>query len=128
MVYLISSLYHPVLPIGSSTLCYGSNDGGLTVLKKEDVLCQKIQQACEWLHLKDHVVGNGVSLYGPGTFVHPPQPHLHDLRSQSLRTGDLEGHKGKDGRYYVVGKLLKAFLHHSQIIHECCRSGTAVPC
>jgi hypothetical protein len=56
-----------VLPISSSTLCYGSNDGGLTVLKKEAELSRKVEQACKWLHLKRHIVGNKeVALYGPG--------------------------------------------------------------
>jgi len=52
------------------------------VLKKEAELSRKVEQACKWLHLKQHIVGKDVTLYGPG---------------------DLEGHKGQDGRFYVVG-------------------------
>jgi hypothetical protein len=52
------------------------------VLKKEAELSRKVEQACKWLHLKQHIVGKDVTLYGPG---------------------DLEGHKGQDGRFYIVG-------------------------
>jgi hypothetical protein len=94
-----------VLPISGSTLCYGSNDGGLTVLKKEEELSRKVKQACKWLHLKQHVVGKDVPLYGPG---------------------DLEGHKGKDGRFYVVGTCPSSSQRHWCASHVVCRPGAAV--
>jgi hypothetical protein len=63
------------------------------VLKKEAELSGKVEQACKWLHLKRHIVGNKeVALYGPG-----PSPFLRPLLFFDLMpicfvcVGDLEG-------------------------------------
>ncbi|PRP84060.1 hypothetical protein PROFUN_08522 [Planoprotostelium fungivorum] len=74
-----------VLPIDKTTLVYGSDDGGATVRDSDPELSSKMKLAAERLNLKGHVTGhnaeNSKEIYGPG---------------------DIEGHRGHDGRLYVV--------------------------
>ncbi len=69
-----------LLPIGSTTLVYGSNDAGRTVHADCLPLNNMLKQAGKWLNLKPHIVA-GTEIYGPA---------------------DIEGHVGKDGNYYVL--------------------------
>jgi Clustered mitochondria len=75
------------LPIrGGETLLYGSPDGGKNVISKDEAFSSLIATACGKLNLKPHPVRgreNGVLavMHGPA---------------------DLEGHKGTDGKYYVL--------------------------
>lgn len=73
----------PCLPIGKGTLKYGSDDGGVTVLKEDKILNEKMKLAAKSANLKGHKVGIKIprKIYGPG---------------------DIEGHKGLDSRYYVI--------------------------
>lgn len=73
----------PQLPINSNTLKYGSMDGGMTIVKEDKELNKKMKQAALKGNLKGHFVGQSTAgkIYGPG---------------------DIEGHAGKDGHYYVV--------------------------
>ena len=71
-----------LLPIDTSTIVYGSSDGGLTVNVKDAGFLELMQRMSQSLNLKRHVVGrSGLSLATPG---------------------DLEGHRGLDGHYYLV--------------------------
>ena len=72
-----------VLPIGKDTIKYGSSDGGVTVHNDISVLKYKMKLIAKYLKLKKHKVGilSPKSIYGPG---------------------DIEGHKGYDGRYYLI--------------------------
>ncbi|PRP84981.1 hypothetical protein PROFUN_07366 [Planoprotostelium fungivorum] len=74
-----------VLPIDKTTLRYGSDDGGATVHDDDAELSEKMRVAAERLKLKGHMTGHVKSsakkIYGPG---------------------DIEGHRGHDGRLYVV--------------------------
>ncbi|PRP84978.1 hypothetical protein PROFUN_07363 [Planoprotostelium fungivorum] len=74
-----------VLPIDKTTLRYGSDDGGSTVHDDDAELSEKMRVAAERLKLKGHMTGHVKSsakkIYGPG---------------------DIEGHRGHDGRLYVV--------------------------
>lgn len=82
----------PMLPIGKDTLVYGSNDGGVTVVKKNKEMAKKMRLAAERINLNKHSVGNVIrkKIFGPG---------------------DIEGHLGKDNRFYVLdaARLLPAF-------------------
>lgn len=72
------------LPLSSASLIYGSADGGITVHKDDNVMNEMMKQAAAKLNIKPHVVGmrnQTDTLYAPT---------------------DIEGHKGGDGRYYVL--------------------------
>lgn len=69
------------LDIDSSTLKVGTADAGITPVKSEDPnLLNLMKYAANELNIREHMVG-GQKLYS---------------------AGDCEGHRGKDGRYYVV--------------------------
>lgn len=71
-----------LLPIGPGTLKYGSNDAGHTIKVGDAKLDQMMELLGEYLNLRKHLVGKqGVPLVGPG---------------------DIEGHLGTDGRYYLL--------------------------
>lgn len=83
--YTISA--QSIVPIdGPSSLLYGSADGGKTIHCKDPVLTAKMRATAKILNLKGHYVqpkyGEKVFLYGPT---------------------DIEGHRGRDGRYYILG-------------------------
>jgi hypothetical protein len=72
-----------LLPLGKNSLVYGSGDGGETV-QHSDARCNTLMaRAGTLLNLKGHYVGNDRSelIYGPG---------------------DIEVHRGKDDRLYVI--------------------------
>jgi len=88
-----------ILPISHDTIIYGSADGGLFIDGKKTIVSviniitigenvhasveefnDKMRRVGEILNLKPHYVA-GVELFGPG---------------------DIEGHKGKDGLFYVL--------------------------
>eukprot|EP00727_Mastigamoeba_balamuthi_P008686 m51a1_g444 hypothetical protein (1769) ;mRNA; r:86393-107549 len=70
-----------VLPIeGKETLVYGSADAGKSFACKDEELVRKLKNATKVLNLKKRVV-DGKPLYTPL---------------------DLEGHRGKDGKLYLV--------------------------
>ena len=80
-----------LLPVGKGSLRYGSNDGGRVVHADDTTLNQSMKQLMEANFLKGHFVGSNPNnrkfIYGPG---------------------DIEGHIGSDGRYYVLdfGRLM----------------------
>jgi len=74
----------PALPIGGNSLIYGSNDGGATVHKDNPELNKLMKKAAKELHIKGHKVG-----------LFPPLKKLYG-------PADIEGHKGRDGRFYIV--------------------------
>eukprot|EP01121_Diplochlamys_sp_Union-15-3_P020101 TRINITY_DN7735_c0_g2_i1.p2 TRINITY_DN7735_c0_g2~~TRINITY_DN7735_c0_g2_i1.p2 ORF type:complete len:188 (+),score=28.34 TRINITY_DN7735_c0_g2_i1:144-707(+) len=70
----------------SSTLIYGSENGGVTFLDESAVMRHKMKQLAEKLNLRGHwVVGS-------------QDGKKHFLYS----CADLEGHKAKDGRLYIL--------------------------
>lgn len=73
------------LPLGSDTLAYGSGDGGRTVHKDDPVLNELMEEAAKRINIKGHMTGQR----GREVLLHAPT--------------DIEGHRGKDGRYYVCG-------------------------
>eukprot|EP01119_Soliformovum_irregulare_P004749 TRINITY_DN1583_c0_g2_i2.p1 TRINITY_DN1583_c0_g2~~TRINITY_DN1583_c0_g2_i2.p1 ORF type:complete len:871 (-),score=219.97 TRINITY_DN1583_c0_g2_i2:150-2762(-) len=73
-----------VLPLDSDTLKYGSDNAGRSVHTDIPELNNMFQAAAGVLNLKGHVTG---SVPGKKQIVYGP--------------GDLEGHLGTDGRYYV---------------------------
>lgn len=74
----------PLVPIGSSTLVYGSDDGGRSVQTRDPVFSQRLEPALARLKLKPHLVGR-------------EENELKLIRGPI----DLEGHLGRDGRYYL---------------------------
>eukprot|EP00471_Norrisiella_sphaerica_P001627 CAMPEP_0184483924 /NCGR_PEP_ID=MMETSP0113_2-20130426/5603_1 /TAXON_ID=91329 /ORGANISM="Norrisiella sphaerica, Strain BC52" /LENGTH=2464 /DNA_ID=CAMNT_0026864607 /DNA_START=62 /DNA_END=7456 /DNA_ORIENTATION=+ len=74
------------LPIDKTTLVAGSGDCGRTILNKSPEMQQKLERLATRLNLKRHYVT---------TTGGERSPPLHTCF-------DLEGHKGKDGRYYVI--------------------------
>lgn len=71
-----------ILPITRTSIKYGSADGGKTVHTKLKSLNAKMKQVGESLNLKGHRTGaQQAMIYGPG---------------------DIEGHLGKDGKFYIV--------------------------
>ncbi|PRP80831.1 hypothetical protein PROFUN_11246 [Planoprotostelium fungivorum] len=75
----------PVLPIDKTTLRYGSDDGGETVHDEDEELREKMRTVAERLYIRGHMTGHtpgdSKMIYGPG---------------------DIEGHRGHDGRMYIV--------------------------
>lgn len=69
------------LPISQNTLIYGSSDGGATIHQKDPIFNRMMEEAATHINIKQHEVAPGVSLYS---------------------AVDMEGHKGTDGRYYVL--------------------------
>lgn len=72
------------LPISKTTLIYGSADGGVTVKDEDPVFRENVEALFRELNLQPHFVGrkeSGKVLAGPG---------------------DVEGHIGTDGRYYLL--------------------------
>lgn len=70
----------PLLPISGSTLVYGSGDGGRSVLRSDESISTAMDLLGQELHLQQHCV-NGTQLY---------------------TAGDVEGHRGQDGRSYIL--------------------------
>lgn len=70
-----------ILPINDETIIYGSSDAGRTVHSSSQEFNEKIDTAARILNLKPHYVNPTVQLSGPG---------------------DLEGHLGTDGKFYVL--------------------------
>ncbi|MDP2434321.1 MAG: hypothetical protein Q8P67_01100 [archaeon] len=73
-----------VVPINSSTLVYGSTDGGNTVVDKEPAFHDKFSRIARVLNLKGHRSSDPsleTLIYGPS---------------------DMEAHLGRDGRFYVL--------------------------
>eukprot|EP01119_Soliformovum_irregulare_P004567 TRINITY_DN1561_c1_g1_i3.p1 TRINITY_DN1561_c1_g1~~TRINITY_DN1561_c1_g1_i3.p1 ORF type:complete len:907 (+),score=307.61 TRINITY_DN1561_c1_g1_i3:36-2756(+) len=75
-----------VLPLGKDTLCYGSSDGGRTIRASNEEMNAKTRILGKMLNLKEEVVSNTAK---------DSQTLLHI-------SCDIEGHKGKDGRFYLV--------------------------
>lgn len=69
------------LPISQDTLIYGSSDGGKTIHRVDPVFNKMMEDAAVQLNIKQHEVAPGISLHS---------------------AVDMEGHKGTDGRYYVL--------------------------
>jgi len=72
------------LPISEETIVYGSCDGGNSVHKKSEEMNNLMEKIAKVLNLKGHYTGLGEFkewLHGPC---------------------DIEGHQGKDGKFYVV--------------------------
>jgi hypothetical protein len=74
-----------VLPIDRATLACGSADGGVTVHGDNAVFAARLDEAGAILNLKPHLAGTT-----PGRLKLTRAP------------GDLEGHVGKDGRFYLL--------------------------
>eukprot|EP00007_Cunea_sp_BSH-02190019_P008714 CAMPEP_0174231676 /NCGR_PEP_ID=MMETSP0417-20130205/2152_1 /TAXON_ID=242541 /ORGANISM="Mayorella sp, Strain BSH-02190019" /LENGTH=1372 /DNA_ID=CAMNT_0015309601 /DNA_START=124 /DNA_END=4238 /DNA_ORIENTATION=- len=75
-----------LLPIGRDTLVYGSDNAGVTVHKSNPKMTELIESLATTLNLKSH----------------PVQPRCgRELVYLSMPI-DLEGHVGRDNRYYVV--------------------------
>jgi Clustered mitochondria/Translation initiation factor eIF3 subunit 135 len=71
-----------MLPVDKSTLRYGSGDGGATVHAVDERLNELMETAADGIGVKRHLVAESrVHIAGPG---------------------DIEGHQGLDGRYYVL--------------------------
>jgi hypothetical protein len=71
-----------LLPIDDTTLVYGSADGGLTVKADNQEMNEMMEMAGKMMRLKGHRVGtNKLTIYS---------------------CCDIEGHKGKDNRFYLL--------------------------
>jgi hypothetical protein len=81
------------LPIkGNDTLVYGSRDAGKTILLDKKFNA-KLKIVCENLGLKSHKI------------IPMSLRHSNDAITQAVTLHtpvDLEGHKGHDGRYYLL--------------------------
>jgi hypothetical protein len=83
-----------VLPLGENSLIYGSNDAGRTVY--QDVkFHEAMLVAAEKLNLRRHIVG--------------PAGELKELYSAV----DIEGHRGEDGRLYLLVRVNARLLYLS---------------
>jgi len=74
-----------ILPIDKETIRYGSDDGGRTVHGDDPVLNRLMEQCGTRLNTAPHLVG-----------IDPIQRRL------IYGAGDVEGHLGHDGRYYLL--------------------------
>lgn len=68
------------LPLGDDTLIYGSKDAGKTVHVDEELFNRRMRYCGKKLHLAKHLSG-GKKIWA---------------------AADIEGHKGTDGRYYLL--------------------------
>ena len=75
-----------ILPIDSSTLRSGSMDAGKQILSSDEKLYQKLEQAAKKLNLKPHFV----------------KSRSDGKRVLICSAADIEGHYGKDSRYYLI--------------------------
>ncbi|EFA75195.1 hypothetical protein PPL_11269 [Heterostelium album PN500] len=71
------------LPITKKSIVYGSNDGGKTIHNSDPIIEKEMERLAAIMNTKGHMVGltSPKLMYGPG---------------------DLEIHKGTDGRYYML--------------------------
>jgi len=74
-----------LLPIDDGTIVYGSNDGGKTMHCKSDTMTAIVKRTAEILNLKPHLAGL-----------------QEERRVMVYSAADLEGHRGRDGRYYLI--------------------------
>lgn len=75
-----------VLPINDSTLVYGSSDAATTIHTSEEEMIRRIIMVAKILNLAEHQVQN------------TPKTTISTLHTAV----DVEGHKGTDGRYYII--------------------------
>eukprot|EP01087_Luapelamoeba_hula_P009869 TRINITY_DN2581_c1_g2_i1.p1 TRINITY_DN2581_c1_g2~~TRINITY_DN2581_c1_g2_i1.p1 ORF type:complete len:1535 (+),score=206.50 TRINITY_DN2581_c1_g2_i1:470-4606(+) len=81
-----------LLPINNNTLVYGSADSGRTVHASDEAMNALMKKAARELNLKPHWVVEKRKI--PAN----TEPHREFLAAP----GDIEGHLGMDGRYYVL--------------------------
>mmetsp|Transcript_7050 Transcript_7050/g.17843 ORF Transcript_7050/g.17843 Transcript_7050/m.17843 type:complete len:699 (+) Transcript_7050:175-2271(+) len=74
------------LPLNSRTLVYGTNDGGHTVHAKDKRMLRIMKRTAKAMNIKPHLCG--VDRDKPGVRLYS--------------AADIEGHKGTDGRYYLL--------------------------
>ena len=73
-----------MLPIDPQTLVYGTGDGGRKILNSDANMSAMMEITAKRLNLRPHICG---------------------LKSQAkmlYSAADVEGHKGRDGRYYII--------------------------
>ncbi len=75
-----------LLPLGSQTLVYGSSDGGHSIHTSSPVMNAKVELVAKMLNLGGEYVWNR-----PKT-----------KKAMLYLSCDIEGHLGKDGRYYLL--------------------------
>lgn len=76
------------LPIDNETLIYGTSDGGSSFHHRNKELNAKLLLAAQILNIGEEVVWDA-----------------DELREHHMNAScDIEGHKGKDNRFYLVGK------------------------
>jgi len=75
------------LPVSNSTLVYGSVDGGVTVCAESARVNKAMAECGRIMNLRPHIVG---SVAGADDTV------------TLFSAGDVQGHKGTDGRLYAV--------------------------
>ena len=94
---LVSSL----LPISNETLVYGSADGGSTIVNQSPEMDRMMRLVGQTLNLKEHVVAASRAVQ-----LRPTPSLSSSSESQTWTTlhgpADMEGHLGRDGRFYVV--------------------------
>jgi len=81
----------PLLPLKGGKLIYGSKDTGTTIHHDDERFNQCMKEIAEDLHLAGHEVRDGKG-----------------VRHHIYCAGDVEGHIGSDGRYYLID-LARAF-------------------
>ena len=75
-----------LLPIGKETIVYGTDDAGATIHSKDQYLSGLMERAAQKLNLQPHRCAD------------LSRRHFEVLHSAA----DIEGHKGTDGRYYLI--------------------------
>lgn len=73
-----------LLPVSTTSLIYGSMDGGLSVKNESKDFSLLMERAAQHLNLQSHFAGNLLN-----------QQYLHSC-------GDMEGHVGRDGKLYLL--------------------------
>jgi len=74
-----------IVPLSNNTLVYGTGDGGATVIDSDPKMSELMKKMAGLLNLKGHNVGENYQM------------------KVLYTNGDILGHKGLDGRYYVIG-------------------------
>jgi len=96
-----------VLPIDATTIVYGSPDSCQTVYADDPALNQIMKEAASYLNIKVEDNFRCFLVLASMLILFLRQGHEISSRENGKRVfihapGDVEGHRGKDGRYYLL--------------------------
>ena len=92
-----------MLPLDANSLIYGSGDGAKTIKKEDKNFNKLMKQVGAKLNLKKHqvrhIIFNSLSSLSHTTIT---KVGFGAVTKRLYAPADIEGHLGKDGRYYLL--------------------------